>query len=85
MMPGMPERRTPSYVRQDTTSLFAALDVATGAVIGKCYMRRRATEVPDFLKQIQRDVHTCVSQLETDIRSFIDLDARCSNPHNSYG
>ena len=35
MMPGMPERRTHDYVRHGTTSLFAALDVATGKVIGQ--------------------------------------------------
>lgn len=34
------------------TSLFAALDIATGAVIGKCYKRHRASEFLDFLKQI---------------------------------
>jgi transposase len=56
MMPGIPERRTPSYVRHGTTSLFAALDVATGAVIGKCYKRHRATEFLDFLKQIDGNV-----------------------------
>ena len=39
MMPGMPERRTHSYVRHGTTSLFAALDIASGFVIGKCYKR----------------------------------------------
>lgn len=34
MMPGLPERRTHSYVRHGTTTLFAALDVASGFVIG---------------------------------------------------
>jgi hypothetical protein len=38
MMPGVPERRTHNYVRHGTTSLFAALDVASGFVIGKCYL-----------------------------------------------
>ena len=56
MMPGMPERRTHSYVRHGTTSLFAALDVASGFVIGKCYKRHRATEFLDFLKQINANV-----------------------------
>lgn len=56
MMPGCPERRTHSYVRHGTTSLFAALDVATGFVIGKCYKRHRATEFLDFLKQIDANV-----------------------------
>lgn len=56
MMPGMPERRTHNYVRHGTTSLFAALDVATGFVIGKCYKRHRATEFLDFLKEIDANV-----------------------------
>lgn len=56
MMPGMPERRTHSYVRHGTTSLFAALDIASGFVIGKCYKRHRATEFLDFLKQIDANV-----------------------------
>src|SRR3546814_7556607 len=49
---GVPERRTHTYVRNGTTSLFAALDIATGAVIGQCYKRHRATEFLDFLKRI---------------------------------
>ncbi len=50
--PGILERRTHTYIRKGTTSLFAALDIATGAVIGKCYKRHRATEFLDFLKRI---------------------------------
>jgi transposase len=56
MMPGMPGRRTHNYLRHGTTSLFAALDVATGFVIGKCYKRHRASEFLDFLKQIDANV-----------------------------
>jgi transposase len=56
MMPGIPERRTHNYVRHGTTTLFAALDCATGFVIGKCYKRHRATEFLDFLKQIDAQV-----------------------------
>ena len=51
MMPGVPERRTHSYVQHGTTSLFAALDVASGFVIGKCYKRHRAAEFLNFLKE----------------------------------
>lgn len=54
MMPGMPERH--NYVRHGTTSLFAALDVASGFVIGKCYKRHWASEFLDFLKQIDGHV-----------------------------
>lgn len=50
--PEMAECRTHTYIRNGTTSLFAALDIATGAVIGKCYKRHRTTEFLDFLKQI---------------------------------
>jgi transposase len=56
MMPGVPERRTHSYVRHGTTSLFAALDVASGFVIGKCYKRHRAAEFLNFLKEIDAHV-----------------------------
>ena len=56
MMPGVPERRTHNYVRHGTTSLFAALDVASGFVIGKCYKRHRAVEFLNFLKQIDAHV-----------------------------
>jgi transposase len=52
MMPGVAERRTHTYVRHGTTSLFAALDIASGFVIGKCYKRHRAREFLDFLKRI---------------------------------
>ena len=56
MMPGVPERRTHSYVRHGTTTLFAALDVASGFIIGKCYKRHRAVEFLKFLKEIDAQV-----------------------------
>ena len=71
MMPGMPERRTHSYVRHGTTSLFAALDVASGFVIGKCYKRHRAAEFLDSLKEIdakvppELDVHIIMDNYAT--------------------
>jgi transposase len=45
MMPGTPERRSHDYVRHGTTSLFAALDMASGTVIGSLRQRHRATEL----------------------------------------
>ena len=42
MMPGLPERRTHDYMRHGTTTLFAALDIATGKVIGELHRRNRA-------------------------------------------
>jgi hypothetical protein len=56
MMPGVPKRRTHSYVRHGTTTLFAALDVASGFIIGKCYKRHRAIEFLKFLKEIDAQV-----------------------------
>lgn len=56
MRPGQIERRTHDYKRHGTTSLFAALNTATGDVIGKCYKRHRATEFKKFLIEIERRV-----------------------------
>lgn len=56
MRAGKLERRTPEYRRNGTTTLFAALDVATGAVIGKCFRRHRAREFVRFLKLIDESI-----------------------------
>ena len=56
MRPGQPERRSHDYARHGTTSLFAALDVATGKVIGQCYPRHRAAEFRQFLDEIEARV-----------------------------
>jgi transposase len=52
MMPGTPERKTHDYVHYGTTSLFAALDIATGKVIGQHQRRHRHQEFLRFLKTI---------------------------------
>lgn len=54
--PGQPARRTHDYVRHGTTSLFAALDVATGHVITRCHQRHRAREFRQFLNTIEASV-----------------------------
>jgi len=56
MRPGQIERRTHDYVRHGTTSLFAALDVKTGTVIGRCHRRHRAVEFRKFLDTIDATV-----------------------------
>ena len=56
MRPGQVERRTHDYVRHGTTSLFAALDVATGRVIGDCHRRHRSVEFRKFLDTIDTAV-----------------------------
>jgi len=54
--PGQAERRTHDYVRHGTTSLFAALDVKSGKVIGECHGRHRAVEFRKFLDTIEAAV-----------------------------
>lgn len=56
LMPGTPERRSHDYVRHGTTSLFAALDMATGQVIGSTHRRHRAIEFKKFLETIDAEV-----------------------------
>jgi transposase len=56
MEPGQAERRTHDYVRNGTTSLFAALNVATGEVLGKCFKRHRHQEFLKFLEEIDAKV-----------------------------
>jgi transposase len=56
MMPGLPERRTHDYSRHGTTTLFAALNIATGKVIGELHRRHRAKEFLDFLRAIEAAV-----------------------------
>jgi transposase len=71
MRPGQPARRSHDYKRHGTTSLFAALDIATGAVIGKCYARHRAREFRKFLDEIEAavpddlDVHLVMDNYAT--------------------
>lgn len=84
MAPGVPERRTHTYLRNGTTSLFAALDVSTGAVIGKCYKGYRASEFLDFLKRIDvampegPEVHLVMDNCATHKTPKIKQVARCS-------
>jgi transposase len=52
MMPGVPERRSFDYERHGTVDLFAALNTATGKVIGKLSAQHRAVDFRDFLDQI---------------------------------
>jgi transposase len=56
LRPGTPELRTHDYRRHGTTSLFAALDVATGKVIGETHRRHRSIEFRGFLDRIDSEV-----------------------------
>ena len=56
LAPGIPERRTHDYMRHGTTTLFAALDIATGEVIGELHRRHRSAEFLQFLRTIDANV-----------------------------
>ena len=71
LRPGVPTRQTHDYVRNGTTSLFAALDVATGQVIGSLHRRQRHQEFLRFLDRIDNalpeelDVHLVMDNYGT--------------------
>jgi transposase len=86
--PGLPMKKgragtmTHDYKRNGTTTLFAALDVATGQVIGECLPRHRAKEFIRFLKKIDRivakhlELHLIVDNYQThktkEVRAWLD-------------
>src|SRR6476661_7388203 len=54
LRPGLPEKASHDYIRHGTTTLFAALEVATGKVTDACYPRHRSDEFLRFLKQVAK-------------------------------
>jgi transposase len=54
MRPGIPERQSHDYYRHGTTTLFAALNVASGKVIGKCRKSHKADDYVEFLKVLDK-------------------------------
>jgi len=56
LAPGIPERRTHDYKRHGTTTLFAAFDIASGAVIGQTHRRHRSSEFLQFLRTVDASV-----------------------------
>jgi hypothetical protein len=93
MMPGVPERRARSYVRHGTTTLFAALDVASGVIIGKCYKRHPTVEFLKFLEEIDDqvpeglDIHIVMDNYPTQSSvknsEVLDLESRNGTPRQS--
>ena len=75
MQPGQPERRAFDYRRDGTTSLFAALDVKTGTVIGQLHRRHRSIEFEKFLKRIDDE-----TPAELDVHLILDTTARTRRP-----
>jgi DDE superfamily endonuclease len=77
MRPGQAERRTHDYVRHGTTSLFAALNVKTRTVIGRCH-RHRVVEFRMFLDAIDEAV-------PPDLDIHLILDNYATHRHHSSG
>jgi len=71
LKPGLPERRTHDYVRNGTTSLYAAFNILTGEVIGRVTERHRAKEFLEFMRQVERstpkdlDLHVILDNSST--------------------
>ena len=75
LRPGQVERRTHDYKRHGTTSLFAALDVKTGTLIGECHSRHRAIEFRKFLNTIDASV-----PMELEVHLILDNYATHKTP-----
>jgi transposase len=72
LLPGTPERATHDYKRAGTSSLYAALDLATGKVIGRLHARHRAIEFKQFLQTLDREI-------PADLDVHLVLDNSCTH------
>ena len=77
LRPGLPARQTHDYRRNGLTSLFAALDVATGTVVGECRPRHTGADFLDFLKRLARtyrgrDLHVILDNSSTHATAAVE-------------
>jgi transposase len=75
LLPGTPERATHDYKRSGTSSLYAALDITTGKVIGALHSRHRAVEFKRFLQTLDREVPS-----ELDVHLVLDNSSTHKTP-----
>src|SRR4051794_15523087 len=75
MLPGVPERATHDYKRHGTSSLYAALDLTSGKVIGRLHSRHRAIEFKQFLQTLDREVPN-----ELDVHLVLDNSSTHKTP-----
>ncbi|GAA1445890.1 hypothetical protein [Nocardiopsis tropica] len=92
MMPGMPDKRSPAYVRHGTTTLFTALNIQDGSVIGKAHRSHRATgfkkllalmdeQVPEHLQvHVVCDIHSTHWAVSSSSDGLDAVEDRGSNP-----
>jgi transposase len=85
LRPGLPAKATHDYKRNGTTTLFAALEVATGTVTDHCYHRHGKAEFLDFLKRVakaypRRQLHVVLDNYHThkhqDINQWLEKHPR---------
>jgi transposase len=76
MLPGTPQRATHDYKRSGTSSLYAALDLTTGKVIGRLHSRHRAIEFKKFLTTLDREVPH-----DLDVHLILDNSSTHKTPH----
>lgn len=82
ILPGVPERQTHDYYRHGTTTLFAALNVASGKIIEECRDSHKAADYISFLKRIDRQrpkgkvlhivADNYAAHKTTEVRSYLD-------------
>jgi len=75
MLPGVPQRATHDYKRAGTLSLYAALDITSGKVIGRLHSRHRAIEFKQFLATLDREVPA-----ELDVHVVLDNSSTHKTP-----
>jgi transposase len=75
MLPGVPQRATHDYKRAGTSSLYAALDITSGKVIGRLHSRHRAIEFKQFLQTLDREVPA-----ELDVHVVLDNSSTHKTP-----
>jgi transposase len=75
MLPGTPQRATHDYKRAGTSSLYAALDITSGKVIGSLHARHRAIEFKKFLQSIEKEVPA-----ELDVHVILDNSSTHKTP-----
>ncbi len=81
MQPGLVERRSHDYVRHGTTTLFAALEIATGKVTAALKPRHRNQEFLAFLKQIERAYRDVVDDQGDPVELHLVMDNYAAHKH----
>ena len=81
MQPGLVERRSHDYVRHGTTTLFAALEIATGKVTAAVKPRHRNTEFLAFLKQVERAYRDHLDENGQPVQLHLVMDNYAAHKH----